>query len=405
MTRGPDSGPADEAGPRDWGAWPDLPQAGPDSGRRRSRSSATGREPGLPDGADRRARPRHDLAAAWEADQRERPRRDPAAAWEAFIGGAGPATGPGAAPRDDPPARPTGGRRRGSQGSTRRTTDDSTGPVWDGFPRAPTKDSEKPSAAADPEPASAPDEPGPGGRARSGDDPETDAVGQGGGSELGRDPEAGTAGRGGRGKSGRRGSRKGRRAGSGGFLPDGPMEGSPASQGPPADPQAVARAICLRLLTMAPRTRAQLAEALRKREVPDDAAEAVLERFSEVGLIDDEAFAAAWVSSRHAGRGLARRALAAELRRRGVEEDTVKEAVEQLDPEQEAETARRLVERKLPATRGLDPTVRTRRLAGMLARKGYGPGLAFRVIREALENEETEDSAFPDDPDYPLDSV
>ncbi|MFB9891893.1 recombination regulator RecX [Planobispora takensis] len=183
------------------------------------------------------------------------------------------------------------------------------------------------------------------------------------------------------------------------------MEGSPASQGPPADPQAVARAICLRLLTMAPRTRAQLAEALRKREVPDDAAEAVLERFSEVGLIDDEAFAAAWVSSRHAGRGLARRALAAELRRRGVEEDTVKEAVEQLDPEQEAETARRLVERKLPATRGLDPTVRTRRLAGMLARKGYGPGLAFRVIREALENEETEDSAFPDDPDYPLDSV
>lgn len=165
----------------------------------------------------------------------------------------------------------------------------------------------------------------------------------------------------------------------------------------------MARAICLRLLTMAPRTRAQLAEALRKREVPEEAAEAVLERFSEVGLIDDEAFAAAWVSSRHAGRGLARRALASELRHRGVDEDTVKEAVEQLDPEQEVETARRLVARKLASTRGLEPAVRTRRLAGMLARKGYGPGLAFRVVREALESEEAENPAFSAELDYPPD--
>ncbi|WP_066947393.1 recombination regulator RecX [Microtetraspora fusca] len=158
----------------------------------------------------------------------------------------------------------------------------------------------------------------------------------------------------------------------------------------------MARAICLRLLTMAPKTRAQLAEALRKREVPEEAAQAVLERFSEVGLIDDQAFAAAWVSSRHAGRGLARRALAQELRHRGVDEDTVNEAVDQLDPEQEVETARRLVARKLSGTRGLDPQTRTRRLVGMLARKGYGPGLAFRVVREALEGEGGEVDDFFD---------
>jgi regulatory protein len=86
-----------------------------------------------------------------------------------------------------------------------------------------------------------------------------------------------------------------------------------------------------------------------------------------------------------------------------VDEDVVKEAVEQLDPEQEVETARRLVARKLSATRNLEPAVRTRRLAGMLARKGYGPGLAFRVIREALEDEEPENPTFPVDVDYPLD--
>ncbi|GAB1816930.1 hypothetical protein HerbRD11066_00940 [Herbidospora sp. RD11066] len=116
-------------------------------------------------------------------------------------------------------------------------------------------------------------------------------------------------------------------------------------------------------------------------------AERVLERYSEVGLIDDQAFAAAWVSSRHHGRGLARRALAQELRHRGVEEETVKEAVEQLDPDEEVETARRLVERKLRSTRGADPRARTRKLVGMLARKGYSAGLAFRIVREALEAE------------------
>jgi regulatory protein len=148
---------------------------------------------------------------------------------------------------------------------------------------------------------------------------------------------------------------------------------------------------------MAPKTRAQLADALRKRNVPEDAAEAVLERFSEVGLIDDEAFAAAWVSSRHAGRGLAARALAQELRHRGVDEETVKDAVKQLDPEQEIETARGLVARKLAATRGAEPHARTRRLVGMLARKGYSPGLAFRVVREALESEGIESDDLPDD--------
>ncbi|MEV7965109.1 recombination regulator RecX [Sphaerisporangium sp. NPDC088356] len=181
---------------------------------------------------------------------------------------------------------------------------------------------------------------------------------------------------------------------SGGFY--GPVEGSSAAEGPPANPEAVARAVCLRLLTMAPRTRAQLAEALRKRNIPDDAAESVLARFSDVGLIDDEAFAEAWVSSRHAGRGLARRALASELRKRGVDEDTVRDAVDRLDPDQELETARRLVERKLPGTRGLEPAARVRRLAGMLARKGYSGSLAYRVVREALENEGQPTDDIPD---------
>ncbi len=145
--------------------------------------------------------------------------------------------------------------------------------------------------------------------------------------------------------------------------------------------------MCLRLLTGTPRTRRQLADALRRREIPDDVAEHVLSRFEDVGLINDTAFADAWVESRHHGRGLARRTLARELRIRGVDHGVVEQAVDQLDPEQEEATARALVERRLNSTRGLDRDRRIRRLAGMLARKGYGEGLALRVVRSALEEE------------------
>jgi len=155
----------------------------------------------------------------------------------------------------------------------------------------------------------------------------------------------------------------------------------------PADPVEQARAICLRLLTGTPRTRKQLADALRKREIPEEAAEEVLSRFEEVGLINDSAFADAWVESRHHGRGLARRALAQELRTKGVDSTLIDAAVAQLDSEQEETTARELVARKLRSTRGLDRDKRLRRLAGMLARKGYPEGMALRVVRQALEEE------------------
>ncbi|GAB1327172.1 recombination regulator RecX [Streptomyces sennicomposti] len=167
----------------------------------------------------------------------------------------------------------------------------------------------------------------------------------------------------------------------------------------PGDPVERARAICLRLLTGTPRTRKQLADALRKREIPDEAAQEVLSRFEEVGLIDDSAFADAWVESRHHGRGLARRALARELRTKGVDATLIDEAVGRLDADQEEATARELVARKLRSTRGLDRDKRLRRLAGMLARKGYSQGLALKVVRQALE-EEGEDTDFLEDGEF-----
>jgi regulatory protein len=156
---------------------------------------------------------------------------------------------------------------------------------------------------------------------------------------------------------------------------------------PDADPESVARAIALRLLERQPRTRAELEREMARRGVPSDAAAAVLDRFAEVGLVDDAAFAQAWVDSRHRGRGLARRALSAELRRRGVDEPTIRDAVADVSADDEDAAARALVERKARAMSGLTVEAKTRRLVGMLGRKGFGPGVAMKVVREVLASE------------------
>lgn len=152
---------------------------------------------------------------------------------------------------------------------------------------------------------------------------------------------------------------------------------------PEADPDAVARAIVLRQLTGSAKSRKQLADKLVERDVPDDAATRVLDRFEELQLIDDVAFADSWVRGRARTRGLSRSALKRELREKGVSGETTDEALEQVSDANELDMARELVEKKvrsMPAD--LDHDKGVRRLVSMLGRKGYGPGVAFRVVNE-----------------------
>jgi len=153
--------------------------------------------------------------------------------------------------------------------------------------------------------------------------------------------------------------------------------------------------------------------------VPDDVTEATLDRFEELGLVDDEEFARQWARSRQTGRGLARRALAYELRQRGVDEEVVRNTLDDPGLDDELETARALVRRRLagsgfaasgsavprpagsgsrpaatrlPAGTGAGASVRrdtererqVRRLLGLLARKGYSSAVAGRAVREVL---------------------
>ena len=192
----------------------------------------------------------------------------------------------------------------------------------------------------------------------------------------------------------------GRRSRTRGPRPFGPPpREAPADaeeRGPEADHEAVARKILLDQLTGQARSRAELATKLAKRHVPDEVAEPLLDRFEEVGLVDDAAFAREWTQSRHGSRGLARRALGVELRRKGVAQDVIDEALEDVSDESEREAARLLVQRKLRSMAALDPQTRTRRLVGMLGRKGYSPGLAFAVVREVVAEAE-EPEGMPED--------
>lgn len=185
-----------------------------------------------------------------------------------------------------------------------------------------------------------------------------------------------------KGKSGPKRAAHGRRRGKRTAEPD---DAANRDLGPDADPESLARSILLQRLTEQPRSRSELETALAKRNVPSEVGARLLDRFEELGLVDDEAFARSWVESRQRTRGLAGRALAQELRRKGLDDDLVRETVDEIDPDTERENARALVRKKLRSVRNLDRQVQVRRLAGMLARKGYSSGVAYAVIREELE--------------------
>jgi regulatory protein len=157
-----------------------------------------------------------------------------------------------------------------------------------------------------------------------------------------------------------------------------------APEKPPEDPAAYARGLVLGALSRSARTRGQLADLLARKGVEPELAEEVLERYAELGLVDDAAYAEAFTRSRHEHKGLGSRAIAFELRRRSVPDQLVQEAVSVLDAETEQTTASRLAVQRQARMAGLPREVQARRLAGFLARKGYGGEVVGRAVREAL---------------------
>jgi regulatory protein len=168
-----------------------------------------------------------------------------------------------------------------------------------------------------------------------------------------------------------------------------PMASCPPPSTSELSREEQARALCLRLLTARARTRAELAGQLTKRGYPDEVSQRVLDRLAEVGLINDVDFAEQWVQSRRANAGKGKRALAAELRNKGVDNDVITTALADIDAGAERERAEQLVRAKLrreELSDDNDPKV-ARRLVGMLARRGYNQTMAFDVVRTEMDLE------------------
>jgi regulatory protein len=150
-----------------------------------------------------------------------------------------------------------------------------------------------------------------------------------------------------------------------------------------------ARVLCLRLLTARSRTRAELADQLAKRGYPDDVSNRVLDRLAAVGLVDDVDFAEQWVQSRRANSGKSKRALAAELHTKGVDNEVITTVLAGIDAGAERERAEQLVRTRLRREElGDDNTRISRRLVGLLARRGYSPSVAGEVVRAELAAEQ-----------------
>ncbi|MBI9115505.1 regulatory protein RecX [Sanguibacter suaedae] len=173
--------------------------------------------------------------------------------------------------------------------------------------------------------------------------------------------------------------------------------GAPSPREPTElEQEEAARAVALRALAAAPRSRAQLEETLLRRGTDADLAARLLDRFEEVGLVDDAELAAMIVRTRFAEKKQARRAIAHELARKGIAPHLAQDALEQLDGDDEEEAAVELAASRLRRTSGLPEEVRVRRALGALGRKGYSGDVAMRAVRAALDAESSAVGVLPE---------
>ena len=145
-----------------------------------------------------------------------------------------------------------------------------------------------------------------------------------------------------------------------------------------------AKQVLLRRLSHAPRTRKELAKDLKDKDISDEVANVALDRFEEVGLINDQALASNYVSSQHERKGLGKNALRQQLRAKGVSDDVALEAISQISDDQEFQAAFALACKKIRSLQKDDAKTQLRKIVGVLARKGYSSNLAFRIAKEVI---------------------
>ena len=152
------------------------------------------------------------------------------------------------------------------------------------------------------------------------------------------------------------------------------------------DQNQIAKQVLLRRLSNAPRTRKELAQDLKKKKIEEDIAQLALDRFEELGLINDQTFSDNFVSNTHQRRKLGKKALKQQLRSKGVSEEIANQAVSQISETDEFQAALALALKKMRSIKHDDPQSQIRKIVGLLARKGYSAGLSFQVAKEVIND-------------------
>lgn len=165
-----------------------------------------------------------------------------------------------------------------------------------------------------------------------------------------------------------------------------------------ADPYTRAKTIVYNQLAYSAKTRGQLRKKLQSEGFEAELIEPLLDKFEAAKLIDDAEYAETFVRQKSRTKKLSRAALRRELAERGVRGEEAEDALAQRTDEQEREDAAELVRKKLRP--GMDLSDRaekdraTRRLLGMLARRGYSSSVSMSVIREELAAYGAEDDLW-----------
>jgi regulatory protein len=152
----------------------------------------------------------------------------------------------------------------------------------------------------------------------------------------------------------------------------------------PERQEARARNVLLYQLSRSIKSKDQCRKILEKRGIDSEIAERILDRFEEAQLIDDLVFARVFTNSRVNTKGLAKSAIARELREKGIGQNLIEEALVELDTDSEQARANELAINRIRRMNGLETEVIKRRLAGFLGRKGYSGSVVGTATRVAL---------------------
>jgi regulatory protein len=146
----------------------------------------------------------------------------------------------------------------------------------------------------------------------------------------------------------------------------------------------------LRLIAYRDRSESEIRRRLLASEFAEDVVDEVIDKLSEAGLLDDERFSREWVKSRTTSKPMGKTRIAWELRSKGIDPETVEEALQDRDEDTEYGLALAAAEKRLVKSSRNDPAIREK-LGSFLSRRGFDWDVIRRVLDQLCPKEQTEE--------------